>query len=254
MVPKGMKFMALRNGRGTSSSVQALLKATAYSITVLTAVALFGTAGSLSPANAQVKAPAKSKLKPVAKADPTDNVADQLNAKWQQDNSAFAGFNAATPAPASTSNSRPNSAIVPAAFSTGPAASTGKGSNEWGDRLVSRAMNYLGTPYRYGGTSPQTGFDCSGFVYYLYGAVFGQRIPRMPHDMAREATPVARGDLQRGDLIMFGYRGTITHIGIYSGNGQFVHATHRGSPVMVTSLDADYYNTRYLKAVRLSPQ
>ncbi len=53
---------------------------------------------------------------------------------------------------------------------------------------------------------------------------------------------------------MFGYRGTITHIGIYSGNGQFVHATHRGSPVMVTSLDADYYNTRYMKAVRLSPQ
>ena len=61
-------------------------------------------------------------------------------------------------------------------------------------------------------------------------------------------------DLQKGDLVMFGHRGTITHIGIYSGNGQFVHATHRGSPVMVTSLDADYYNTRYLKAVRLTPQ
>lgn len=248
-----MKFMALRNGRGTSSNVQAILKATAYSIMVVAAVALFGTAGALSPANAQVKAPAKAKLKTVAaKADPTDRVADELNAKWQQDNAAFAGFNAATPAPAS--NPAANPAIVPAAFSTGPAAGTGKGANEWGDRLVSRAMNYLGTPYRYGGTSPQTGFDCSGFVYYLYGAVFGQRIPRMPHDMAREATPVARSDLQRGDLVMFGYRGTITHIGIYSGNGQFVHATHRGSPVMVTSLDADYYNTRYMKAVRLSPQ
>jgi len=115
-------------------------------------------------------------------------------------------------------------------------------------------MNYLGTPYRYGGISPKTGFDCSGFVYYLYGAVFGQRIPRMPHDMVREATPVARSDLQKGDLVMFGHRGAITHVGIYSGNGQFVHATHRGSPVMVTSLDADYFNTRYLKAVRLSPQ
>ena len=249
-----MKFIALRNGRGTTSNVQTILKATAYSITVLAAVALFGTTGTLSPALAQAsKAPPKTKIKPAAKAapaDPTDRMADQLNARWQQENSAaFSGFNAATPA------SGADTAVTPAAFSTGPAASaTAKGTGEWGDRLVSRAMNYLGTPYRYGGISPKTGFDCSGFVYYLYGAVFGQRIPRMPHEMVREAMPVARGDLQKGDLVMFGHRGAITHVGIYSGNGQFVHATHRGSPVMVTSLDADYFNTRYLKAVRLTPQ
>ena len=236
--------MALRNGRGTSSSVQAILKATTYSVAVLATLALFGTTGVFSPANAQVKAPAKAKMKPVAKADPTDRMADQLNAKWQQDNGAFGGFTAAAPAAVQASYAAPASTTAP----------TSAAGNEWGDRLVSRAMNYLGTPYRYGGTSPSTGFDCSGFVYYLYGVVFGQRIPRMPHDMAREATPVARSDLKRGDLIMFGSRGTITHIGIYSGNGQFVHATHRGSPVMVTSLDADYYNTRYMKAVRLSPQ
>ncbi|MDP3239209.1 MAG: C40 family peptidase [Reyranella sp.] len=244
--------MALRNGRGTISNVQTILKAAIYSIMVLAAVALFGTAGTLSPAMAQAsKAPPKAKVKRVAKAvpaDPTDRMADQLNARWQQENgAAFSGFAAAAPAAVQASYA------VPAA-TTVPAAATRGGANDWGDRLVSRAMNYLGTPYRYGGTSPQTGFDCSGFVYYLYGAVFGQRIPRMPHDMAREATPVARSNLQRGDLVMFGYRGTITHIGIYSGNGQFVHATHRGSPVMVTSLDADYYNTRYMKAVRLSPQ
>ena len=213
------------------------------------AVALFGTVGAVSPALAQAKAPAKSKLKPAAKVvDPTDGVADQLTAKWQQDNGAFAGFKAAEPS------------VVPAAFSAGPAASPGAGAgsaagtNEWGDRLVSRAMNYLGTPYRYGGTSPKTGFDCSGFIYYLYDAVFGQRIPRMPHDMAREGTPVARGDLQRGDIVFFGYRGTFTHVGIYAGNNQFVHATHRGSPVMVTDLDGNYYRERYMTAVRLTPQ
>lgn len=247
--------MALEAGHLIPSCSRLLSRATAWSVAMLAAAALIGTTGVVSPAMAQAKVPAKSKLKPAAKAapaDPTDRMADELNAKWQQQNGAFAGFNAAAPAAAAAG-------VTPASFSTGPAAGPAKaapstGSSEWGDRLVSRAMNYLGTPYRYGGISPQTGFDCSGFVYYLYGAVFGQRIPRMPHEMVREATPVARGDLQKGDLVMFGYRGTITHVGIYSGNGQFVHATHRGSPVMVTSLDADYYNTRYLKAVRLTPQ
>ena len=246
--------MALEAGQPIPSRTRLLSRAAAWSVAVLAAATLFGTTAIVSPAMAQAKVPAKSKFKPAPKAvpaNPTDSVADQLNAKWQQDNAAFAGFSAATPAAAARA--------TPASFSTGPAAGAAKanpstGNSEWGDRLVSRAMNYLGTPYRYGGTSPKTGFDCSGFVYYLYDAVFGQRIPRMPHDMVREATPVARSDLQKGDLVMFGYRGAITHVGIYSGNGQFVHATHRGSPVMVTSLDADYYNTRYLKAVRLTPQ
>lgn len=218
-------------------------------ILVLAALALFGTAGVLSPAFAQVKAPqvkaaqvkaaTKAKPKPAVKADPSDTVSDQLNAKWQQENGVYAGFTQAAPAVA---------AVVPVSFAT-PAV-----ANDWGDRLVSRAMNYLGTPYRYGGTSPKTGFDCSGFVYYLYGAVFGQRIPRMPHDMVREGMTVARGDLMRGDLVLFGHRGTYTHIGIYAGNDQFVHATHRGSPVMVTHLDSDYFRTRFMTAVRLSPR
>ena len=226
--------MALRTGHCGRWSVRAVFQATV----VVAALALLGT-GVSSPAMAQVKAPTKAKLKPAAKAapkvDPTDNVASELNAKWLQENGAFSGFTSAKPA------------AVPASFAT-PAVAT-----DWGDRLVSRAMKYLGTPYRYGGTTP-SGFDCSGFVYYLYGAVFSQRIPRMPHDMAREGTPVARGDLRRGDLVFFGHRGTFTHIGIYAGNGEFVHATHRGSPVMVTPLDSDYYRQHYMTAVRLTPQ
>jgi cell wall-associated NlpC family hydrolase len=231
--------MALGTGRCTRSSVRVIVRATASSIMVLAALVLFATAGVVSPAIAQVKAPAKAKLKPPVKAapeaDPTDNVANQLNARWQQENGAYAGFRSAAPA------------VVAASFAT-PAV-----ANDWGDRLVTRAMKYLGTPYRYGGTSPG-GFDCSGFVYYLYGAVFGQSIPRMPHDMAREGTPVGRGDLRRGDLVFFGYRGTFTHVGIYAGNGQFVHATHRGSPLQVSSLDGDYYRDRYMTAVRLAPR
>lgn len=215
-------------------------------IPMLAALAIVGMASVLSPAMAQVKAPqvkaatkAKPKPKPVVKADPADTSSDQLNARWQQENGVYAGFTQATPSVA---------AVVPASYATSAVA------NDWGDRLVSRAMNYLGTPYRYGGTSPKTGFDCSGFVYYLYGAVFGQRIPRMPHEMVREGVTVSRNELQRGDLVLFGSRGTYTHIGIYAGNDQFVHATHRGSPVMVTHMDADYYRTRFMTAVRLSPQ
>ncbi|HEX2886491.1 C40 family peptidase [Vineibacter terrae] len=200
------------------------------------ALVSFGTVSIPSSAIAQVKAPPKSKLKPPVAADPADGAADRLNAKWLRENGA----------PASLPKTEP--AVVPASLAT-PAA-----ANDWGDRLVSRAMKYLGTPYRYGGISPSTGFDCSGFVYYLYGAVFGQRIPRMPHDMARQGVPVARSDLKRGDLVFFGYRGTFTHIGVYAGNGQFVHATHSGSPVMVTPLDAAYYRERYMTAVRLSPR
>ena len=240
--------MAFGTGRLARSSARVIARATACSVAVLAALALVGTAGLPSPASAQVKAPAKSKLKPpvrsaakaapkaIPKVDQTDNVADQLNAKWQQENGAFSGFTSANPA------------VVPASFATRAVAS------DWGDRLVSRAMNYLGTPYRYGGTSPRTGFDCSGFVYYLYGAVFGQRIPRMPDGMAREGTPVARNDLARGDIVFFGHGGRFTHVGIYAGNGQFVHATQRGSPVSVTPLDADYYRQRYMTAVRLSPR
>src|SRR6187401_1375330 len=189
--------MALETGRGDRSSVRVIGQATACSIMVLATLVLFGTAGVPSPAIAQVKAPTKAKLKPPVKADPTDGVADQLNAKWLQENgqntSTYAVFKQAAPA------------VVPASYAT-PAV-----ANDWGDRLVSRAMKYLGTPYRYGGTTP-AGFDCSGFVYFLYGAVFGQRIPRMPHDMAREGMQVGRDDLRRGDLVFFGYRGTFTHV------------------------------------------
>jgi cell wall-associated NlpC family hydrolase len=237
--------MALGTGCCARSSVRIIVQATAYSLAVLAALALFGTAGALSPAIAQVKAPAKAKLKPhvkvVPKADPTDSVADQLNAKWQQENGAFSGFTKAEPA------------VVPVSYAS-PATTAPAAANDWGDRLVSHAMNYLGTPYRNGGISPSTGFDCSGFVYYLYGAVFGQSIPRMPDGMAREGTPIARSDLKRGDIVFFGYRGTFTHVGIYAGNGQFVHATHRGSPVSVTALDSDYYQQHYMTAVRLSPR
>ena len=119
--------MVLGTGRCTRSSVRVIAQATAYSVMVLAALVLFGTAGVLSPATAQVKAPAKAKLKPqvtaAPEADPTDSVANQLNAKWLQENGAYSGFKKAEPA------------VVPASYATSAVA------NDWGDRLVSRAMS-----------------------------------------------------------------------------------------------------------------
>ncbi len=219
-----------------SSSLLAILQVTACLSFAFVATMLPGAA---SPAMAQVKAPAKSKLKPTAKApppvDPSDTMADQLNAKWQKENGVAADLPRTEEARHRAVSFQPSS------------------SPDWGERLVSHARKYLGTPYRYGGISPTTGFDCSGFVYYLYGAVFQQRIPRMPIDMAREGIAVARSDLKSGDLVLFGRGTSFTHVGIYVGNDSFIHATHKGSPVQITHLDSDYYRQRYVTAVRLAP-
>ncbi|MFO1082997.1 MAG: C40 family peptidase [Reyranellaceae bacterium] len=229
--------MADRTGRsGLSSTRLVVLQVAACLGFALIAAVLLGAA---SPAMAQVKAPAKSKLKPAVKAppaaDPSDTMADQLNARWQNENGVSAvSLRQEEARPRTVSLQQP-------------------ASSEWGDRLVSRATKYLGTPYRHGGISPATGFDCSGFVYYLYGAVFQQRIPRMPADMVREGVSVARSDLRRGDLVLFGSGSTFTHVGIYVGDGSFIHATHKGSPIQITPLDADYYRQRYVMAVRLAP-
>lgn len=218
------------------SSLLSILQVTTCLCFALTVTLLPGAA---SPAMAQVKAPAKSKLKPSAKApppaDPSDTVADQLNARWQKENGV-----AAEP------QKKEEAGLQTVSLQRSPAS-------DWGDRLVSHAQKYLGTPYRHGGISPATGFDCSGFVYYLYGAVFQQRIPRMPNDMASEGIPVARSDLKIGDLVFFGSATAFTHVGIYVGNDSFIHATHRGSPVQITPLDSDYYRQRYVTAVRLAP-
>lgn len=219
-----------------SAGLLAIMQVTACLSFAFTATLLPGAA---SPAMAQVKAPAKSNLKPIVKApsqtDPSDTVADQLNAKWQKENGV-----------AAKSPKKEEARLQTVSLQRPP-------SSDWGDRLVSHARKYLGTPYRHGGISPTTGFDCSGFVYYLYGAAFQQRIPRMPADMAREGIPVARSDLKRGDLVLFGSATTFTHVGIYVGNDSFIHATHKGSPVQITHLDSDYYRQRYVTAVRLAP-
>ena len=103
-----------------------------------------------------------------------------------------------------------------------------------GDQIVATAMKYLGVPYVWGGTTPY-GFDCSGLVQYVY-AENGISISRTTYTQQAEATPVSFDDLQPGDLVFWGY--SAYHVGIYIGNGQYIHAPAPGQSVCIQSYSA----------------
>jgi cell wall-associated NlpC family hydrolase len=113
--------------------------------------------------------------------------------------------------------------------------------------VVAIAMQYLGVPYRWGGASPETGFDCSGFVMYVYAQVGIS----LPHNAAMQygyGVPVAKEDLQPGDLVFFSDLG---HDGIYLGGGQFIQAPRTGDVVKISSLSEPWYAAGYVGARRL---
>lgn len=118
--------------------------------------------------------------------------------------------------------------------------------------LLQRAMGLLGTPYRWGGTSPDSGFDCSGLVNYVFRTALGIELPRVSREMAGNGTLVDRASLAVGDLVFFGRRGKrVDHVGIYVGDGQFVHAPRSGRDVTVSRMDTGYWAGRFLQARRV---
>lgn len=117
-------------------------------------------------------------------------------------------------------------------------------------RALAIAVDMVGTPYRYGGTSPD-GFDCSGLVYYAYSKV-GIQTPRTTTAQYRQTKRVPVADLQPGDLVFFTLsRGSISHVGIYLGDGRFVHAPSSGKRVGYASLHNPYWRSRLSGAGRL---
>jgi cell wall-associated NlpC family hydrolase len=115
-----------------------------------------------------------------------------------------------------------------------------------GSQVVAIAMQYLGVPYRWGGADPSTGFDCSGFVMYVFAKV-GISLPHYTGAQWAMGVPVARDDLQPGDVVFFN---GISHDGIYIGNGQFVQAPRTGDVVKVSSLSESWYASTYEGARR----
>jgi len=119
--------------------------------------------------------------------------------------------------------------------------------------VLQRAFALLGTPYRWGGSSPEAGFDCSGLVGYVFRTALGIELPRISRDMARDGEQVERSSLVPGDLVFFGRRGKrVDHVGIYIGEGRFLHAPRTGRDVTVSELDTGYWARRFLQARRVA--
>lgn len=118
-----------------------------------------------------------------------------------------------------------------------------------GEKIVSVAASFIGTPYLYGGDNPQ-GFDCSGLVFYSYDKV-GVAVPRTAAQQRRAAARVQRAQLEPGDLVFFrNSRGRVDHVGIYAGDGRFIHSPRSGQVVSYAYLDDPYYRDHFVSAGR----
>lgn len=129
-----------------------------------------------------------------------------------------------------------------------PKVALSRGSSPISDNnLVAYASNFLGTPYLWGGTSPSTGFDCSGFTQYVYKH-FGISIGRTTYDQIKDGVSVSRDQLQPGDLVFYGKGGNPTHMGMYVGNGAYIHSPRTGDVVKISPVDrSDYITARRVK-------
>jgi len=115
--------------------------------------------------------------------------------------------------------------------------------------IVGTARRFIGTPYRWGGTSPDEGFDCSGLTMVVY-QLNGLKLPRSSRQQYRAGIPIGRDELLHGDLVFFATAGgrRISHVGIYVGKGRFIHAPGRGKRIRTSLLTRRYYKTRYMGA------
>ena len=121
------------------------------------------------------------------------------------------------------------------------------------DDLIAYAKKFIGTPYAYGGASP-TGFDCSGFVQYVV-ANFGGYLPHSSSDQYQYGAPVERDELQPGDLVFFSTSGDsakIGHVGIYIGDGKFIHSPQSNGSVEISNMTNVYFDQYYYGATRMN--
>lgn len=137
--------------------------------------------------------------------------------------------------------------------SPSPAVSSSAGRGDVDD-LIGSAMGFLGVAYRFGGASP-SGFDCSGFMQYIFRKAFAVNLPRTSAEQANVGVAVNRSQLQPGDMVFFRTAGSrISHVGMYIGNDRFIHAPRTGKRIEITSLSNRYWSARYATARRVKRQ
>ncbi len=121
--------------------------------------------------------------------------------------------------------------------------------------LVSTAMGFIGVPYRRGGNSAETGFDCSGFVRAIFEKAQGLALPRVAKEQADATEVIDKKDLRPGDLVFFNtMRRAFSHVGIYLGDGKFIHAPRSGASVRVEDMSISYWKNRFNGARRVSDE
>jgi len=117
-------------------------------------------------------------------------------------------------------------------------------------KVIDLAYKQKGKPYKWGATGPDS-FDCSGFTTYVYKNAASITLPRVSRDQAKAGTKVERNNLKEGDLVFFGSGGSITHVGMYVGDQQFIHSPQSGDVVKVTKMDTGSYSNRFITARRI---
>lgn len=117
------------------------------------------------------------------------------------------------------------------------------------------ALSLIGIRYKRGGTTPEAGFDCSGFVQHVFREGMGLMLPRTSREISKEGEVVKKSELQPGDLVFFNtMRKTFSHVGIYLGEGQFIHSPRTGGKVRIEDMRESYWAKRYEGARRISAE
>ncbi len=141
---------------------------------------------------------------------------------------------------------------APSPTSTGDWGSNTPSDPAASNSVLMRAISLVGTPYRFGGNTPQSGFDCSGLVNYVYDDMLRKKLPRTSSALAAYQGPkIKPRQLTAGDLVFFGSSGQVSHVGIYVGDGRFVHAPSSGGTVRLDHLDGTYWRDHYSGAKRV---
>jgi cell wall-associated NlpC family hydrolase len=134
-----------------------------------------------------------------------------------------------------------------------PASVASEGAFGQTQELVLRALSFIGVRYRWGGDTPDSGFDCSGLIRYVYNQVTGRSLPGNAREISQVGETIDRADLQPGDLVFFNtLRRPFSHVGIYLGDSRFVHAPSRGGHVEIVDMSNRYWKSRYNGARRLA--